>query len=214
LLVLVGSKPGFHIRTFHKIPCYDFKVLASPKKSRRDMDATGTPIVLDNISDPEAGLALLAKAHRPDDPERERSLLFWTAQFRQWRQWLDGDTLAIARALHICTMLALPPPRWLYDASMKLCEQRMSPRERQDQERMGLHMMRYEALVQAKVGRTWAEAEAVAVEMLAVGDAEISTSTVRESYSIIKAAGGRDATLQSYRREVRRRGLGKRRSRK
>jgi hypothetical protein len=48
------------------------------------MAATRKPVALDAITDPEAGLALLAQ--RPDDetPEQKRLRLFW--QFRSQRQ--------------------------------------------------------------------------------------------------------------------------------
>ena len=67
----------------------------------RDVKATWTRLdqILDEIQDPEVGLALLAERPEGATPEQAHDLLFWQIQFTQWRDWRAGDVQADARAL-------------------------------------------------------------------------------------------------------------------
>jgi hypothetical protein len=106
------------------------------------MAATRTPVALDQVGDPATGLTLLGqRPRRPETPEQKRMRLFWKFQFEQWRNWLNGDTLAFGRALYACSVLSRPPPRWLRDAGMKLSERGMSDAERRDQGNLQLHLL-------------------------------------------------------------------------
>jgi hypothetical protein len=170
------------------------------------------PVALNEIEDPETGLALLAEAPAPQTPEQERTRLFWTEQFKQWRQWRAGDKLAFCRALVACQKCHKPPPRWLCDASL-IAVQGMTRAELREQAALSDHIRRWQAVQAARGLRpwdgrnnpkpgTWEDAWAEAADRLGESD-----RTVRESYTLVQAAGGADITLETYRREVRRRKL-------
>lgn len=175
------------------------------------------PTDLDDIRDPEIGLALLAKGNgQPQAPEQNRTRLFWRFQFMQWKAWIAGDRLAICLALYACKVFSKPPPRWLLEASMDFAERGMTPGERREQGKLQEHLLRWEAVKLVRGQRpfdgrnrdnpsSWNDAWAEAAEMLAMKRAAVSADTVKASYALVQAAGGKDITLDSYRRELRRR---------
>src|SRR5262245_28165274 len=113
----------------------------------RDM---GT-IRLDDIQDPEAGLALLAKDDPPNEtPESRKLRKFWQFQFECWRDWLAGDSLAIPRAIYCCRNENQRPPRWLMNASVEFAEQGLSDTERERQNDFARHYRRWEAVEASK----------------------------------------------------------------
>src|SRR5262245_2385513 len=132
----------------------------------RDM---GT-IRLDDIQDPEAGLALLSKERTgwwggldafeiwggwpieqsSETPESRKLRKFWRFQFECWRDWLAGDSLAIPRAIYCCRIENQRPPRWLMDASVEFAEQGLSDTERERQNDFARHYRRWEAVEASK----------------------------------------------------------------
>jgi hypothetical protein len=167
---------------------------------RRNMKATRA-VILDRVKDPEAGLVLLSK--RPDEETAEQSHLrrFWTFVFEEWRDGTAGDTLAFMRALLACSYQGKPPPRGLVDALIAHEIEHMSQGERQDRAALARHKARWEAMEAALAEDLSHErARAAASARLASSDAAGEPRTVRESYEIINDAGGKRASLTSYRR--------------
>src|SRR5262245_54354920 len=162
------------------------------------MKATWTKLdqLLDQIEDPGAGLALLAKRPEGATPEQALDLLFWQIQFIQCRDWGAGDIQAIWRAIASCSLGKKPPPIWLCRAIHELCVRHMSPHDKRAYRRMLEHFGRWETveLVRRKHRRDprnrekvsddaiWAEA----AELLADEGAEASAAeTVRKSHLLI-----------------------------
>jgi hypothetical protein len=162
-------------------------------------DVAGT--VLEEIRDPEAGLALLAKRPDQETPQSRTLRRFWTFVFEGWRDGLAGDTLGFMRALLACNYCGKPPPRGLVDAMIAQASKLMSPEEQQDQVALARHKARWEAM-QAELdkGLSLERSSAAASESLARSDARGEPRSLRESHRIIKKAGGARATLLSYRR--------------
>jgi hypothetical protein len=163
-------------------------------------------VMLDDILDPEVGLALLS--NRPDEetPEQSQHRRFWTFVFKEWRDGLAGDTLAFLRALLACSYERVPPPRGLVDALIAREIERMAQEERQDHAAMARHKARWEAMRAALAeGLSYEGARAAASARLAGSNAAGEPRTVRESYEIINDAGGERATLTGYRRARQRR---------
>jgi hypothetical protein len=157
--------------------------------------------ILDDIRDPEAGLALLAKCPDKETPEQSRLRKFWTHVFTEWRDGLAGDRLAFLRALAACSLLGKPPPRGLVDALIAREIEQMSKEERQDHEALARHKARWQAMEAELVkGRSLERASAAVSESFASSDARGEPRSMRESYKIITKAGGARATLVSYRR--------------
>ena len=183
----------------------------------RDVKATWTKLdqILDEIQDPEVGLALLAKRPEGATPEQAHDLLFWQIQFTQWRDWRAGNVQAVTVAVLSCALNKKPLPLWLNRAINELCEQRMSRRDKDAPRNMRVHFIRWEKAEleyrqrqgdprnrKKKIGDAdWAAAAA----RLAGTDAACSAETVKKSHQLIKRAGGARATLASYRREVKKR---------
>jgi hypothetical protein len=163
-------------------------------------------VMLDDIRDPEAGLALLSKRPDEETPEQSRRRRFWTFVFTEWRDGLAGDSLAFMRALLACSYRGEAPPRGLVDALIAREIERMSQEERQDHAAMTRHKARWEAMRAALAkGRSYEAARAAASARLASSDAAGEPRTVRESYEIINDAGGERASLTTYRRARHRR---------
>lgn len=172
------------------------------------------PIELDRIQNPETGLALLSKRPGEETPEQERKRLFWQFQFMHWRDWRAGDVLAVVRAMGCCSLLNRPPPCWLCEASLELCEQRMSDDEKRAYGDMTKHFLRWQAveLVRGRRPFDWrnnskkkVRGDAVwakASKLVAGTDAKASAETVRQSHKLIRRAGGDRVTLPSYKRAV------------
>jgi len=171
--------------------------------------------VCDHIEDPETGLALLSKRPGPgkETPEQALSRSFWQDQFTHYQRSQTGDVTAVYYALFGCALSGRPPPTWLCKAVGKLCEQCMSDHEKRTYGDLKKHIQRWEAveLVRGRLkghplnrksqvlgDAVWAEA----AKLVAGTDAEASAETVRKSHALIKAAGGHDVTLQTYRHEV------------
>jgi hypothetical protein len=181
------------------------------EKIGRDVNATWTK--LDQIEDPETGLALLSKRSGEETPEQEQKRIFWQFQFMQMRDWRAGDVLAVSRALTCCSLLKRPPPRWLRDAIDELCERNMSADEKRARRDGVKHFLRWQA-VELVRGRypghprnykrkvhgdaVWTEA----AKLVASTDAEASAETVRKSHALIRRAGGAWSTFLNYKREV------------
>jgi hypothetical protein len=179
----------------------------------RDVISTWTALdrALDEIEDPEVGLALLSKRPSGETPEQALNLLFWQIQFTEWRNWLQGDVLAIARAIAICSIgkSKKPPPTWLSKAVGGLCLQHMSRHDKRAKRKMLEHFRRWETAELVRRGRAgdplnrnkkvrgdavWEETAELLAGTIAKGDEE----TMRKSHQLIKRAGGSQATLPSY----------------
>jgi hypothetical protein len=148
-----------------------------------------------------------------ETPEQERERQFWQLQFTDLRDWRAGDVLAVARALVDCLLFNRPPPFWLLKASLELCMRHMSNAEKRARGGMIKHFLRWKA-VKLVLGRhpndprsfkrkvrgdaVWAEA----AKLVAGTSAEAAPETVRQSYRLIRRAGGTQVTLPSYRHEV------------
>jgi hypothetical protein len=170
--------------------------------------------VLDLIPNPETGLALLAKLPAAETSEQEQERQFWQLQFTDWRDWLAGDVLAVARGLTDLLPFNKRPPRWLLKANLTVCMQSMSDGEKRKRRDMNKHWHRWKAvkLVRGRHPKdprnftpgkvrgdaVWEEA----AKLVADTDAGVSDETVRKSYALIDGAGGAQVTLPSYRREV------------
>jgi hypothetical protein len=190
-------------------------VSPSLEKNGRDMVAEGTSHdpILELIDDPEAGLALVSKGQAGEAPEQERERLFWQFQFLAMRDWQAGDVLAVGKAVTDCMLFSRAPPFWLAKAVTKLGVQCMSDGEKRDRGAMNRHWLRWKA-VKLVLGRhpydqhnfktevtgddVWVEA----AKLVAGTDAECDFETVRKSYYLIEHAGGTQATLPTYKREV------------
>jgi hypothetical protein len=176
------------------------------------MSATWTKLdqTLNQIEDPEAGLALLAKRPEGATPEQVLDLLFWHIQFTDWRDWLGGNRLAVAHAQMLCTLSKKPPPPWLSKAVHMLCMSDVDQRACDDMRR---HVLRWQAVElvcgrlpgdprnREKKGRGWLKE---ATELVAHTDANADSYTVRKSHAlinraVIKRPHGIEITLQSYR---------------
>jgi hypothetical protein len=160
----------------------------------------------DHIEDPESGLALLANRPSEETPEQALEYLFWQDQFMHWQRWRAGDVTAAWYALCSCALCRRRPPTWLCKAVGRLCERCLSDDEKRAYGGLKKHIQRWEAgeLVRKKGVQgddVWAEA----AKLVTGTDAEALADTVRKSHALIKAAGGHDVTLQSYKREVKER---------
>jgi hypothetical protein len=182
-----------------------------------DMGTTTGTTRLDDIQDPEVGLALVSGEPPNDTPEQRMVRKFWRSQFEQWRDWKAGDSLAIPRAIHCCRITNRPPPRWLDEASVESAERRMSSDERERQNDFARHLARWEAVVASHQRErelrakspdaphvSWADhfERAAEAEILSREGAVADSTTVGGSYKLIQRAGGRNATLESYKREA------------
>jgi len=170
-------------------------------------------IRLDDIQDPEAGLAALSKDPPNETPESRKLRKFWQFQFECWRDWLAGDSLAIPRAIYCCRITHQPPPRWLVDASLQFAERGMFPKERDTQTDFARHHRRWE-LVEASIRRhdklqvgSPRRADSFkedpverAAEIWNQTEPAVSDDTIRDSHRLINEAGGVRATFESYRR--------------
>jgi hypothetical protein len=170
-----------------------------------------------DIRDPATGLKLLAERSpegQQETWEQQQTHLFWHSMFSWWNAWLSsGDSLAVARAVYVCSMLNEPPPRWLSDAVMKLVERHMPDGEKRLQGDLAKHYLRWEAVQLArgqrpldarnkKPGHFGDESYSIASGMLDGTEAAGKLETVRASYSLIQRAGGKHVTLASYKRVV------------
>jgi hypothetical protein len=187
------------------------------------MNATWTKLdrILDEIQDPEAGLALLAKLPTGEEtPEQAHKRTFWQFQFTQWQGWRAGDLLAVPHALTGCSILNRPPPRWLCEASLELFKRSLSDDEKRAYGDLNKHFLRWKAVEQVR-GRllgdpryhkkpvhgdtVWREA----AKLVAGKGIKRGTTTMKKSHSLIKRAGGGVVTLPSYRRAVEKRDRGR-----
>src|SRR5262249_15379862 len=125
---------------------YFFVLRIAPGNMARD---SGT-VRLDDIRDPEAGLAALSKDPPNETPESRKLRKLWQFQFKCWRDWLAGDSLAIPRAIYCCRNENQRPPRWLMDASVEFAEQGLSDTERERQNDFARHYRRWEAVEASK----------------------------------------------------------------
>jgi len=175
-------------------------------------------IRLDDILDPEQGLALISKEPPNETPEQRKLRRHWLYQFECWRDWLAGDSLAIPRAIYGCRVTHQPPPRWLIDASLQFAERGMLPKERDAQTDFARHHRRWE-LVQASIrrhdklqvesprraGSFKEDPVERAAEILNRTEPAVSDDTIRDSHRFINDAGRAHATFESYRREAHKR---------
>ena len=152
--------------------------------------------VLNDISDPEEGLALLAERPREEIPEQAFLRQFWTFIFEEWRDGLRGDPLAFGRALLACSVLGKMRPYGLVNAVLAREVERMSPKDHQDHSYFAQHKARYEA-VRALVdaGMSQGRAYDAAADLLAKEGARGEPRTMRESFEIIFDAGGERTSL-------------------
>src|SRR5262249_57859635 len=125
---------------------YFFVLRIAPGNMARD---SGT-VRLDDIRDPEAGLAALSKDPPNETPESRKLRKLWQFQFKCWRDWLAGDSLAIPRAIYCCRNENQRPPRWLMNASVEFAEQGLSDTERERQNDFARHYRRWEAVEASK----------------------------------------------------------------
>jgi hypothetical protein len=164
-------------------------------------------VTLDDIRDPEAGLALI-ESDWPDEgtPEQRQDRRAWIFLLKEWRDGLAGDTLAFMRALLVCHHLGEPPPYGLVMALTSHVANRLSPKERQDHAALARHRARWEAM-QAALGEglSYESARAAASARLFGSDAAGEPRMVRESHELINDAGGKRTSLTSYRRARKRR---------
>jgi hypothetical protein len=191
------------------------------------MRATWTKFdqILDEIQDPEAGLALLSKRPKGETPEQTLNLLFWHLQFTYWRDWRAGNVRAVSNALLVCALgIKRPPPTWLNRAVHELCKRCTPDDEKRAYGDLAKHRLRWQAveLVRGRFPgdprnrKKKAHGDAVWVEaakLVADTDAKASAETVRKSHTLIRRAGGMNATLQSYRRAVEGRDRGRKKIR-
>jgi hypothetical protein len=171
---------------------------------------------LNLIGDPETGLAMLAKCSAAKTPEQERERQFWQLQFTDWRDWLAGDVLAVARGVTDCLLFNRSPPFWLLEASFRLGMQSMSDAEKRARGDIQKHWHRWKA-VKLVLGRhpndprnfkrkvrgeaVWEEA----AKLRADTEPGVQPETVKKSYALIRRAGGTQVTLPSYKRAVKKR---------
>jgi hypothetical protein len=157
----------------------------------------------------------------PDHPwnwpagEQEREHQRDFARRLDWleRHWRAGDSPAVAEAARLCRLFRQPPPPWLVDAIAGLVDQHMPDAERRDRAALAIHMARWEAVRELRErrhqqleqfnddrGRLWEKIWRHVADVLGCGE-----EAVRRSYRLIKAAGGENATLESYRCALRQR---------
>ena len=179
---------------------------------KRDMDDGAKKIVLDLITDPEEGIALLSKDPPDETPEQRRLRKFWLFQFECWRNWQAGDSTAFVRAVIHCRAEHQPPLRWLCNASLEFLEQGISRLEQKGQTAFLMHHARWTAVsamkrriaeLRKKFPRRADTSRQNPFEQAAeirerAGDT-VTANTIETSYQLIEDAGGPAATFKSYR---------------
>jgi hypothetical protein len=195
------------------------------EKIERDMKATWSKLdqILDQIEDPEIGLARIADRPSGETPEQTYDFLFWQIQFTEQRNWLQGDAVAIWRAGASCHLSRKSPPAWLCKAIGELCMRYMSADDKRAYRKMQEHFLRWETVESVrrqtlkdprkKKNRdndVWEKA----AKLIPNTDAKPSGETVRKSHQLIKRAGGSQVTFQSYKRAAKERYLPRKKQRK
>ena len=182
------------------------------KKPIRDGDVVG----LDGIP--------LSRRDEKPDPAAEH------AQFEQSMRafearWRAGDLTAFAEAVRACWRRWKGPADWLPDAADALTVLAMSEREKRLRRKWGIHLPRWEAVVELRErrhelfarkpfageprddrGTNMESARAAVSEILAKTKAHGSDGAIKRSYELVEEAGGEDATFEDYKAVLRKRG--------
>jgi hypothetical protein len=141
-------------------------------------------------------------------------------QFRKdmarWKaQWDAGDITAASRAAHECVVRRVADlgidADWLIDAVRKLTVLAATKEEKRQRREWHIHQTRWEELAELRDrrhellersgndrGTSWERAREAVSESLANDEAAGSPSSVKASYELVEAAGGKDATFESY----------------
>jgi hypothetical protein len=137
-------------------------------------------------------------------------------------RWRSGDLTAFTYAMRLCWPHRLAP-RWLVDASAELVERAMAEDEKRARREWLAHRERWELTVELRErgpellrrgdrrGTNLKSIRAAVSRALATPKASISDAAVKYSYELVEAAGGENATFESYLEESRRRAEQKRR---
>jgi hypothetical protein len=174
------------------------------EKSGRDKNATkDDPLRARTLS-----MRLSALLSREPQTDLERKLRSLETR------WRAGDLTALDEAIRAC-WVRHPEARlaqaWLVEAIGWLGALAMTEEERRSRREWVIHCTRWVTLRKLRPGdrgTSWERAREEASEELEETDAAGSAATVKRSYELIEAAGGEDATFESY-KEARRRRRGK-----
>jgi hypothetical protein len=151
-----------------------------------------------------------------DEHARERA--FERNMRSAYERWRGGDLTAYIYARRLCWERRQAGPRWLLDAGAELLERAMAEDEKRARREWLNHRERWEGVAELrrlgpelsrlgdKRGANLKSTRAAVSKALEGSDAHGSDATVKYSYELIEAAGGENATYESYLEELSRRG--------
>jgi hypothetical protein len=126
---------------------------------------------------------------------------------RRYAEWQTGDITAIAFAVQDCGWNQQPLPPWLTSAVEELAYLRMDDAEKRARREFWTHYVRWSevAVLHERDDLSWEQCYAAVSNRLIGSFAAGSEGTVCASYKLMQSAGGRDATLATYRLALRQR---------
>jgi hypothetical protein len=101
-----------------------------------------------------------------------------------WRE--TGDPLAVSEAAILVHLYRQPLPRWLAEAVAMLADDRRGRAHAKRALEAAADSMRYQAVCDAKAGRTWEAAYGQAADVLAGTPARGSADAMKRSYQKVK----------------------------
>jgi hypothetical protein len=127
-------------------------------------------------------------------------------------RWRAGDLTALEEAVRACLFhrevsQARLSQGWVTQATGFLVALAMPEEERRARREWDIHCTRWATLRKLRhdLGMSWERAREAASEGLEETDAAGSAAAVKRSYELIEAAGGKNATFESYKEARRRR---------
>jgi hypothetical protein len=151
------------------------------------------------------------------DPALQRKRFQRTMRSLQAR-WRAGDCTALAAAIRECWLRGEVPEEWLVEATADVVRLAMSEHEQRSRNDWDRHKARWEALVELRerryelLGRfnddrgiSLERARGAVSDILKQTDAAGSPEAIKQSYEIVEAAGGADATYLRYKALLQRR---------
>jgi hypothetical protein len=171
--------------------------------------------------DPVDGLALVSRPISEDwfegkTPEeidwQVRTRQFWKYMFEQQLAYQAGDPIALSRALTAYSTSGKQAPLWLIGALVQFHIKHTPEAAIRRLSQFEIHQERWQAVricrglqPGSKRPRAWARCWPAASELLVKTDARGGEDTIFASYKLIQAAGGENATPESYKAALRRR---------
>src|SRR5262245_61177698 len=156
----------------------------------------------------------------PEDRPEVRQARFNGGMLRLEKRWRRGDNIAVVAAGRRCEWDRQPPPEWVVLAVERLAIEAMPETEQRQRRDWHRHQVRWEALTELRErrnalfeksggeddpGTSWERARAAVSERLEKTDYAGSEGAIKASYELVEAAGGKDATFESYKEMLRRR---------